>query len=370
MRNISHPCPQCGGKGKKVNLITLESLLKPEPARGISDTQYRFCDALNCDTVYFGENGQTFAKDDLTIRVGVKELDAPRPICYCFGHTIESVEAEIKESGQSTVLEDIKTRMEKGCWCETKSAMGGCCLGTVGKYVKMAMTEHGNTSDANLPIEEQVDCCATHCKETVPDKNKKQKGSILAIGGSLIAAIAASACCWLPLLLIGFGLSAGGVSPWLEEYRPIFLSVAGLLLALGFYLVYRPALTCESGSACEVPRPKLKRFNQVAIWFAAILVVAFALFPSYGGKLISTKNGPSTVNQAATSGKMITMAIDGMTCEACAAGLKYQLEKTPGVTFATVNYDTGNAKVTLTLQNPAPLEVLKQVISDAGYKVK
>jgi hypothetical protein len=40
---------------------------------------------------------------DLRIRVGIKENEPAIPICYCFGHTIDSVRAEIEATGQSTV---------------------------------------------------------------------------------------------------------------------------------------------------------------------------------------------------------------------------------------------------------------------------
>ena len=70
-------CPECGSKGKKVKRITLESLLTPDAAIRIGEGQYRFCDAIDCDTVYFGDDGTTFAKRDLTVRVGVKESTSP-----------------------------------------------------------------------------------------------------------------------------------------------------------------------------------------------------------------------------------------------------------------------------------------------------
>ena len=136
-------CPSCGTKGKKVKKIALESLLTPDVAAKIGDTQYRFCDSVDCEVVYFGEDGSTFTKSDLTVRVGVKEHASPRHVCYCFDHSIEEIDAEVSETGVSTVLDDIKTRMKDACWCETKSPQGSCFLGTVGKYVKLALAEHG-----------------------------------------------------------------------------------------------------------------------------------------------------------------------------------------------------------------------------------
>lgn len=223
-------CPECGTKGKKVKRITLASLLTPDAALQVADAQYRFCDSIDCETVYFGDDGTAFSKHDLTVRVGVKEDTPPRHVCYCFDHTIEGIDAEVRDTGQSTVLNDIKTRMKTACWCETKSPQGSCCLGTVGKYVKKALAQHGATQAASAVEEEPADCCAAGA-QSVPDSNgtamhdccsntdttddvkdKSQRTGMLAVGGSVLSALAASACCWIPLLLIAIGVSTGGVS--------------------------------------------------------------------------------------------------------------------------------------------------------------
>jgi NAD(P)H-nitrite reductase large subunit len=72
-------------------------------------------------------------RGDLTVRVGIKERNGPRHVCYCFNHTIEEIEEEVRRSGTTTVLDDIKTRMKTACWCETKSPQGSCCLASVTK---------------------------------------------------------------------------------------------------------------------------------------------------------------------------------------------------------------------------------------------
>lgn len=220
-----------------------------------------------------------------------------------------------------------------------------------------------NTENKNLPD------CYSPTEENTRGNDKTQRSGLFAAMGSLAAAIAASACCWLPLLLIGFGVSAGGVAAWFEQYRPIFLAVAGVLLALGFYLVYRPAPACEPGSACETPRPKLRRFNQASIWIAAVLVAAFALFPNYVGRLLAASEPLATVEAATDQGETITLAIEGMTCEACAVGLKRQLEQTPGVASAVVHYNDATATVTLNADEPATRVALAAAVKQAGYSL-
>lgn len=84
-------CPTCGEGGRPVKAVTLKSLLRPEALGKVSsDASWRFCASADCATVYYDETGTAgFAKSDLTVRVGIKEDTAPRPICYCFDHSVE-----------------------------------------------------------------------------------------------------------------------------------------------------------------------------------------------------------------------------------------------------------------------------------------
>jgi len=394
MTNTSTPstaqathCPECSTKGKKVKRITLESLLTPDAAHRIGDAQYRFCDSAECDTVYFGDDGTAFSKSDLTVRVGVKERTSPRHVCYCFDHTIEEIDAEVRDTGHSTVLDDIKMRMKDACWCETKSPQGSCCLGTVGKYVKQALAEHGGTQDVSAIDEKSADCCAAgaHCN-TAPDsegtgmhdccantdttgdaQDKGQRTGMLAVGGSVLSALAASACCWIPLLLIAFGVSAGGVSAWFEQYRWLFLGITAVLLGTGFYFVYFRKPHCAPGSACATPNLKLQRFSRVMLWVATVVVIATAAFPKYVGYLIP-EDEPAQITIPAKHVATASVGIEGMTCEACAIHVKDALMKVPGVLDVVVSYPDSAATVRFDDTSPPAVDALASAVEGAGYK--
>lgn len=142
-------CTLCGEKGKRVKSITLRSLLKPEALARFDGNVHHFCSNPACDAVYFSGPGiPPFLKSDLTVRVGIKEDTAPRQLCYCFNHTIEELEEQLRRSGKITVLEDIKTRMKIACWCETKSPQGSCCVATVTKCVQDVIADQGRASAA------------------------------------------------------------------------------------------------------------------------------------------------------------------------------------------------------------------------------
>lgn len=105
-------CPACGTSGKRVSTVTLGALLKEEFARRFAadgpsdcrasgegcqpingDTGWRFCDSQDCDVVYFAEEGgATYTKSQLKVPVGVKERTGERPLCYCFGHSVASIQ--------------------------------------------------------------------------------------------------------------------------------------------------------------------------------------------------------------------------------------------------------------------------------------
>ncbi len=122
---------------------------------------------------------------------------------------------------------------------------------------------------------------------------KGNPAGMLAAGVSVITAVLASACCWLPLLLVAFGTSAAGVSAAFEKWRPLFLVATALFLAAGFYFAYFRKEQCAPGSACAVPNPKFRRLNRSMLWVATIVVLGFALFPNYATSLVGASGEPT-----------------------------------------------------------------------------
>ncbi len=473
-------CPNCGESGRKVQRVTLESLLRPERSGDIRDQPYHVCLTPDCETVYFGAgDAATFVKSDLAVRFGLKEAEPPRPVCYCFDHSIEGIHEEIRRTGRSTVLDSIKAAMkESGCRCEYTNPLGACCLNTVNEVVQEGLRDCG-AGDATVAVRPEADCCSTddrrqsdlvagtrsfwvfwglpvvafllaallspgprafvwggallwagigcfinsrrcgrlHCHITGPlwglggvvvflhglgiapirgswiaigivsgtivafslewlrgstyltrsrhgkteERNNSlcckpevstdpteplatERAGLWAASGSVFSAALASACCWLPLLLIAFGVSAAGVAGFFEAYRPYFIAGAVGLLGFGFYTVYFRRPACAPGSACGVPSSKLRTFNQIMLWTATTLVCAFIFFPNYVGRLLASQAaGPSP----AFSVELVAdrFHVEGMTCEGCAAGLRSTLAKLPNVASVEVDYATKTAVV-------------------------
>lgn len=153
---VAAACPACGIEGKPVKPVTLRSLLQPHLGPQVREEgAYRFCASQDCALVYYSPDGsQVFTRGDLTVRVGLKERSAPRPLCYCFGHSAESIREEWVQTGKTTVAEAIKAELKAGgCRCEVTNPAGGCCLGDVIQEVKTL------TAAPQAPVEVH-DCCA------------------------------------------------------------------------------------------------------------------------------------------------------------------------------------------------------------------
>lgn len=131
-------CPVCTQMGRKVELFTVRSVAREDFIRTLRDDDYYFCASPDCAVVYYGAlRDSTIEKDRLKTRVGLKEKNGPRPLCYCFGYTIEDIHHEIRETAASTVEKEIAGKIEAGlCHCEEANPEGRCCLGRVATAVK------------------------------------------------------------------------------------------------------------------------------------------------------------------------------------------------------------------------------------------
>jgi mercuric ion transport protein len=105
----------------------------------------------------------------------------------------------------------------------------------------------------------------------IPDNRPRQ--GLMAAGG-LLGALAAAACCILPLVLFGLGVSAWiGNFTRFAAYQPYFIAATVAFLGYGYWLVYRSsARACADGKACARPLPN--RLVKTGLILASILVVA------------------------------------------------------------------------------------------------
>ncbi|MFQ6616743.1 MAG: hypothetical protein ACE5HZ_08295 [Fidelibacterota bacterium] len=128
-------CPTCGKRGKTVSALTIRSLTRRDWRHYPDITDGYLCTNPEDSTVYFFPGSHlTVDKHHLVDRVGFKETEDPRTVCYCFRHTREEIESDFLKFGRSTVEEEIREKVDGGgCSCEVTNPSGRCCLGDVRK---------------------------------------------------------------------------------------------------------------------------------------------------------------------------------------------------------------------------------------------
>ncbi len=128
-------CSTCREKGKAVRALTIRSLTKKEWSDFDKITDGYFCTNPNDPTVYYlPEQNLFISKEDVVVRVGIKETKEPIFVCYCFEHTKAEIESDFLEQGYSTIEKDVRQKVkDKLCSCEFKNPSGRCCLGDIRK---------------------------------------------------------------------------------------------------------------------------------------------------------------------------------------------------------------------------------------------
>jgi mercuric ion transport protein len=92
---------------------------------------------------------------------------------------------------------------------------------------------------------------------------------------AVLAAVAASSCCILPVVLFGLGASGAWIGNLtaLAPYQPYLLATTIAALGYGYWLVYRRTrVGCSDGAACA--RPLSNRLMIAALVLATVLVAA------------------------------------------------------------------------------------------------
>ncbi len=142
-------CQQCGYKGQPVDRTTIDALLKPESLSQVNGSEYAFCETPNCPVVYYAADGTQLRKEQVRVRVGLKETEDPVPVCYCFGVTERMIREETRRTGRSSASARIRAEVKAGnCRCEVENPSGRCCLGEVRQAEKRAAAERTGREQA------------------------------------------------------------------------------------------------------------------------------------------------------------------------------------------------------------------------------
>ena len=145
MSNISPgggtQCPYCHQQGRAVSAVTVEAMATAQARERLtSNAGFRFCGTPTCEVAYFNTvAGELVLQSEVRAPIFQKSGDPHRLVCYCFEHTAEAIQSEVRASGSSRILEDIKGKCAQGLdRCERTNPQGSCCLGNVQRVIREA----------------------------------------------------------------------------------------------------------------------------------------------------------------------------------------------------------------------------------------
>ncbi|MCH8121793.1 MAG: cation transporter [Bacteroidetes bacterium] len=161
--------------------------------------------------------------------------------------------------------------------------------------------------------------------------------------GAVGAALASSACCTIPFVLVSAGFGGAWLSNLtaLEPYRPIFILAALLFLGMAFWKRYKSS----NDPDCECEPAKNPRSGRVLLLVGTIATSALIISPWFLSA-VSPSSAIAT-HSVDPSGHVleVVLEVDGMTCETCPATVKMALERIDGVLEANVSYEPPLATV-------------------------
>ncbi len=97
--------------------------------------------------------------------------------------------------------------------------------------------------------------------------------------GAVFAAIGASICCVVPVVVAFMGVGSAAFSVYFVPFRPYLIGITVLLLGFAFYRAYRPQQDCEPGDSCAVPANRGRQ--RLLLWIITFVTIALLTFPYY-----------------------------------------------------------------------------------------
>jgi mercuric ion transport protein len=193
----------------------------------------------------------------------------------------------------------------------------------------------------------------------------------LAAIGSVFAAVAASICCIGPLVAVVLGVGSLAAASGLNRWRPVFLGVTFVLLALAWYLTYRKPKVegCADGGVCAT-RPGGK-WGSVILWVATGLAIVLAALPLYAGAIARWlhREEPAVGASQSASVATVKVRIPSMDCEACAGNIQRTLLKKGGILRAKVTFKAKEAVVEYDAGKISPAQIVV-AIDETGFRAE
>ncbi len=192
----------------------------------------------------------------------------------------------------------------------------------------------------------------------------KDKPGSWGLAAALAAAVAASACCTIPLALValGFGGAWIGTLTTLEPLRPFFIAFAVGALAFAGYREWRfarqPDCKCETSLSTPLRRALLG--------VGALAVVGLLASPSL---IAAAGADEKQAYVPPVKTEQVVLEVEGMTCASCNLTVKRALTNIHGVQHAWVTFEPPQAVVLYDAARVS-FEELTRATTNAGYPSK
>lgn len=195
------------------------------------------------------------------------------------------------------------------------------------------------------------------------------------LGAAVGAALGASACCTIPLVLVSLGIGGawvGGLTA-LAPYRWLFVGLALATLGYAGYNEWRlhrqPDCNCETVFSSTTRRTLL---GTAGLAVVALIMSPWLVAPSpdaatqRASVAVAGAESPNSSAPSPASFRQVVLDVEGMTCKTCPITVRNALEDVEGVYSVEATLEPPRATVRF---DPATVSVddLTAATTDAGF---
>jgi len=182
------------------------------------------------------------------------------------------------------------------------------------------------------------------------------------IGSGIVAAIASSLCCIVPLLaLIAGGTGAATNLSWMEPFRPYLIGFTILVLGYAWYQKLKPQKDCCINQKNNFMETK------TFLTIISIFAIGMLSFPSFSGNFYD--NTPMEQGVIGDSTKVV-LNIEGMTCGSCEIHINHALNNTKVVIRCSSSAEEGTATIVYDKEQLTLKKIKKVINKKTNFKVR
>ncbi len=191
----------------------------------------------------------------------------------------------------------------------------------------------------------------------------------LPLVGGLVAAVAASSCCILPLVLGAASAGTLAIGAALTPYRPYLIGLTLLMLAAAFYCTYHPRKTGRGTDGCAtVKSAPVPRFSRAFLGAITVITLGVMIYPDFAAHALESAQVAVPPVPSVPSAQTAIFTLGDLTCPECSISIVKALKGTPGVLDASVNFAAKYASVRYDSRRISISE-LRKVIEQTGFPV-